>query len=401
MTTPKGFLDSVLRASAVGLLLAGAPALEAQQRLLLPEGTVLTVRMNDALSSASTSEGATFTTTVMDSVRVEGYTVIPKGSTIEGRVTLLRRATSRQSGIIGVEFNRLVLPRGAAIAIDGKLTSTDPAERRQIEAQGNAQVVFVGGRQGTGAAIGGIANAASGDPVAGLIGTLGNLLSRGADVTVPVNTALAVQLERGLMLTGVGGPARNADAFTIYTSAEMIRAAQTALRAQNYYRGAINGVFNEDVQRALFEYQIDHGILATGNLDGRTAQALALQTASAMAMTPAEAAMLRRNAQNLTGRWRSMIGITEVGRLDPRRHYQTAELELHFALSAFSDNASLYEQMVRVSGNADGLVAAGQALLSAAKRVDAALATAPGAGRLNPAWSAIGDQLLTLDPDYR
>ena len=52
----------------------------AQQRVLLPEGTVLTVTTDQRLDSASMRQGATFTTTVEDSINVEGHTVIPAGS---------------------------------------------------------------------------------------------------------------------------------------------------------------------------------------------------------------------------------------------------------------------------------------------------------------------------------
>jgi hypothetical protein len=409
MSKRNAFLNTVLRsASVVALLAASTPALHAQQRFLLPEGMVLTARTNEALNSATTTVGTTFTTTVTDPVLVDGYTVIPQGSTIEGRVTFVRPATSRQSGVIGVDFTRLTLPNGGSIAIDGKLTSTNPEERRQIETQANAQVVFVGGRQGTGAAIGGISGGSASDPLSGFLGALSTMLSRGADVTVPPNTTLAVQLERGLTLAGLGGAQRN-DATDLYTSTDMIRQAQTALRTQNYYRGAVNGVLNNATQRALFEYQIDHNILATGNLDARTAHALGVQVASggvgsgsggsALALSISEAAQMRRNAQMLTSRWRTQIGITEAGRLDQGRGYRAAEIELLYALSAFADNASQYEQMVRANGTTDAMATVGQALVSAARRVDAAL-TAAGAGRLN-GWRAIVDQLAVLDPDYR
>src|SRR5687768_5610182 len=79
----------------------------AQQRVLLPEGTVLTVTTDQRLSSASMTQGARFTTTVEDSINVEGYTVIPAGSRIAGTVTIVRRASSNESGVLGVEFDEL------------------------------------------------------------------------------------------------------------------------------------------------------------------------------------------------------------------------------------------------------------------------------------------------------
>ncbi|MBA2565765.1 MAG: peptidoglycan-binding protein [Gemmatimonadetes bacterium] len=375
-----------------------------QQRLLLPEGTVITVKTAAPLSSASVREGEAFRTTVADSVRVEGFTVIPEGSTIDGVVTLVRRADERQSGVIGVEFNRLRLPKGSEVVIDGKLTSLDPSERRQIDAQTDAQVLFVGGRRGTGAAIGavGASGGAGRDPLGNVLGALGTLLSKGADVTVPANTPLAVQLERGLTMGVMSTqPIRGSDAFTIYTSASAIRAGQQALRAKGYYRGATDGALNEATQRALVEFQIDSDIIATGNLDGRTAEALGLQLArGASTLTPAEATLLRRNAQILTTRYRNTIGIAEGGRLDQRRTYDPAEIELYFALSAFSDNASLYEEMRRLSGNVEGQTAAGSALAGAARRVDEALRTVRVSPRTEAIWGALQEDLARLDSTY-
>ena len=384
-----------------------APHLAAQQRMLIPEGTVLTVRTEAALSSTSAQVGQTFRTTLTEPLRMEGgYTVLPAGSVIQGVVTVARPATSHESGIIGVEFNRLTLPNSRSIAIDGKLTSTDPSERRQIESQADSRVVFVGGRRGVGAAIAGIGTTDSGDPVSGVLGAIGSLLSNGTDVNVPPGTTLAVQLLRGLnvSVTGTRTSANpTTDAFTLYTSTEMIRLAQQALKQKDYYRGVIDGQLNDETQRALFEFQIDNRIIATGNLDGRTAQALGLSAtaSSGSALSPEEAALMRRNAQSLVGQWRSYIGVATTGRLDPRRSYRAADLEAYFALSGFADNASLYEQMVRLSGNADGVAAASQALSASARRVDEALRAASAPARMTGVWESIRDDLAVFDATYR
>jgi hypothetical protein len=391
----------------VALALAAPLPAVAQQvatrRMLIPEGTVLAVRTESALSSNSAQVGQTVNTVIPDAVSVEGYTLLPAGTRIQGEVTVVRPASSQNSGIIGVEFTRLTLPNGRGVTIDGKLTSTDPAERRQIEAQADPRVVLVGGRRGVGAAIAGIG--AAGDPVAGVLGLFGSLLSKGADVNVPAGTTMAVQLERGLTLTATSGVVtsnQGPDAFTLYTSTEMIRAAQQALRDRDYYRGSVSGQLTDDTQRALFEFQIDNGIMATGNLDGRTAMALGLSaTATGSALAPEEAALVRRNAQTMVGRWRESIGVSTAGRLDPRRSYQEDELALFFALSGFADNASLYEQMVRLSGNTEGVAAASSALVTSAKRVDDAMSRVTVPARIRTGWQAVREDLMVLDPTYR
>jgi stage V sporulation protein SpoVS len=372
----------------------------AQQQLLVPEGTVFTVRSETELDSRDTQVGDRFMTTVTEAIQLNGFNAIPAGSRIEGTVEIVRPATSRQSGIVGVDFTRLVLPSGNVFGINGKLTSLDPTERRQIDAQGGTRVVFVGGRTGVGAAIGSIGAGAPNDPVTGLLGALGTVLSRGADVVVPVNTMLAVQLESALSLvasgtgTGTGGS-------TIYTSTQMVRAAQQALRARNYYRGPVDGRLANDTRRALFEFQIDNEIYATGNLDDDTAMELGISNAETpSSVTPAMAAEIRRNAQSLVAIWRDAIGVTPAGRLDPRRNYQTIELDLYFALSAFADNASLYDQMVRQSASAAGMTAVNQALMGSARRVDAAMQRLSVPSRTLNAWRNIQSSLSRIDYNY-
>lgn len=377
-----------------------APPTWAQQRILLPEGTVLTVTTDQRLSSASMTQGARFTTTVEDSVRVEGYTVIPAGSRIEGVVTFVRRAGSSDSGVLGVEFDELRLAGGATVAIEGKLTSTDPAERRQIDARGDSQVVLVGGRQGVGGVIGAIGAGQESDPVSGILGALGALLSEGSDVELPAGTRVAVQLERSIVLAATGAPARRPDAFTIYTAAETIRSAQEALRSRGYYRGAIDGTLNDATQRALLAFQIDNRVLATGNLDGRTAELLGLEVGLAVALTPNEASYLRSLAADLVGRWRTTIGVTSSGRMDSRRLYEEDEVRLWFALSAFADAAGLYEQVVRTSGNVPGLAAAGAALVDSARTVDEAMAAVRVPARIDRGWDAVREEMRILDPQY-
>jgi peptidoglycan hydrolase-like protein with peptidoglycan-binding domain len=380
-------------------LFAGSE-LSAQARLVLPEGSVILVRTTTPLESATAKVGQYFETVVADTVGVDDYTVIPSGSRIRGVVTFAQPANRQQSGVIEVNFDRLVLPDGTAYALRGKLTSTDAAERRQIESDPNARVVLVGGRGGVGAAIAGAGSDKS--PASGILAALGGLLSQARDVRVPAGTPLAVQLEQSLALNRRGN-ARAGDAYTIYTDTDRIRAAQQALARQNYYRGAITGQLDDATRRALFEFQIDKGLSATGNLDWRTSQALGLSSTGASnvaILSPEQASLVRRNAQALVGRQRQEMAISTTGRLNARRA-SDGDVELWFALSAFADNASLYEQLVRVSGNVEGAAAAGKALIAAARRVDAALQQARSSQAIQNGWSSIRAQLATLDRNYR
>ena len=393
---PQRTLNGGLRASWIALAFVAASAASAQSRVILPAGSVIIVRTTGPLESASAQTGQTFETNVEESVGVDEYTVIPAGSKIRGAVTLARPATQRESGVIEVVFDRLVLADGSSLAIKGKLTSTDSTERRQIKSDPNARVVLVGGRGGIGAAI---AGAGSGKSANNIFAALGSLLSEGRDVSVPTGTPLAVELERPLMLRG-RARVRGAEGSTIYTAAGRISAAQQALAKLNYYRGPINGQLDDATRRALFEFQVDQRLSGTGNLDGRTAQALGINVGggvSGTALSAEDASAVRRDAQSVVARLRAELGGSALGRLDPARAYTQGDLDLWFALSAFADNASIYEQVVRNGGNRDAAVLAGRALVAAARRVDAALQNARTSAQVQSAWAAVRQRLSTID----
>ena len=383
-------------ASAIALAFVAASAASAQSRVVLPAGSVIIVRTTAPLQSASAKTGQSFETSVEESVGVDEFTVIPAGSKIRGVVSLATPATRQQSGVIEVVFDRIMLPNGTTFPITGKLTSTDSAERRQIESDPNARVVLVGERGGVGAAI---AGAGSGKSANNVFAALGAMLSEGRDVSLPAGTPLAVSLESAVTLRG-GGRLRGSEASTIYTAAERIRAAQQALTRLNYYRGAVNGRLDDDTRNALFQFQVDKGMRGTGNLDGRTAQALGLSlgtNVSGTTLSAAEASTMRRDAQYLVTRFRGELAASSVGRMDPARAYAQGDLELWFALSAFADNASVYEQIVTNGGNREAAVFAGRSLGAAARRVDAAMQNARTSAPLQTAWLAVRRQISTID----
>ena len=380
----------------LALSLASATAASAQSRVVLPAGSVIIVRTTTPLQSASARTGQTFVTNVEESVGVDEYTVIPAGSKIQGVISLATPATRQQSGVIEVVFDRIALPNGATFPITGRLTSTDSAERRQIESDPNARVVLVGERGGIGAAI---AGAGSSKSTNNIFAALGGLLSEGRDVNVPAGTPLAVRLESAVALRG-GGRLRGGEASTIYTAAERIRAAQQALSRLNYYRGSQNGQLDDATRRALFQFQVDRGLSATGNLDGRTAQALGINVGGGLSgstLSAAQASAVRRDAQTLVSRYRGELAASSVGRLDPSRTYAQADLDLWFALSGFADNAAIYEQIVTSAGNREAAVLAGRALANSARRVDSALQSARTSSQLQNGWTTVRRQLSTID----
>jgi hypothetical protein len=406
-------LTATLPRLAMGLAFStlALTSASAQTRLSLPAGTVIIVQTQSALQSSSASVGQTFETTVTDAIGLDQYTVIPSGSRVRGTITFAQPATRQQSGVIEVTFDRLTLSDGTSYPIAGRLTSTDAVERRQIDSDPNARVVLVGGRGGVGAAIAGAGSQSS--PASNILAALGGLLSQAQDVRVPAGTQLAVQLDQAVSLRS-GRRLGTGDLTAIYTAADRVRAAQQALAQLNYYRGSVNGQLDDATQRAIFEFQTDKGIRATGNLDGRTAQALGLTTSGTVGgnggvggvggaygnmLSANDASTLRRDAQTLAAQERSSLSLT-TNSVYSRRSSAQADVDLWFALSAFADNSSLYEQLVRGT-NRDAVVGAGPALLNAARRVDTALLNARPTSTIQNSWASIRSRLAGLDQTYR
>ncbi|HTD84353.1 MAG TPA: hypothetical protein VK648_11235, partial [Gemmatimonadaceae bacterium] len=109
---------------------------------------------------------------------------------------------------------------------------------------------------------------------------------------------------------------------------------------------------------------------------------------------------MRRDAQYLVSRLRSDLAATGVGRLDASRSYAQADLDLWFALSAFADNASIYEQIVTNGNNRDAAVLAGRSLATAAQRVDMAMQNTRPSTQVQNAWSAIRQQITNFNSTY-
>src|SRR5262245_44376674 len=99
--------------SALGLTLLAVSGLAAQGRVVLPQGSVILVRTTGPLQSASARTGQTFETVVIDAIGADNYTVIPAGSRIRGVMSYVQPATRNRSGVIEVNFDRIVMADGS------------------------------------------------------------------------------------------------------------------------------------------------------------------------------------------------------------------------------------------------------------------------------------------------
>ncbi|HMG37264.1 MAG TPA: peptidoglycan-binding protein [Blastocatellia bacterium] len=177
------------------------------------ESTIISVRMNNSLSSRTARVGDKFTATVAVPVYVNGDTVIPAGTQVEGRVTQVTPAKRmNRSGTIGIDFEQITFPNGSSQRVVGSLTSSDSYTRSRIDDEskvggerGKNPVVFVGGSGALGAILGGITGGAKGAAVGGAVGAgiglAGVLMSKGEEAQVPAGTPFGIQLRQPLFVS--------------------------------------------------------------------------------------------------------------------------------------------------------------------------------------------------------
>ncbi|MGC1781104.1 MAG: hypothetical protein WA708_01135 [Acidobacteriaceae bacterium] len=134
----------------------------------LPEGTALTVSLNQQLSTATTQPGAIFSARVVQPVMKNGRVVIPVGSIVTGRVTSVtsgRRITGGAS--IRLRPDEVNLPDGTRYFLHAEVYDMGNYSKVKPDAEGNVVSVDHGKRTIAEAGLFGGGAAAAGFMIAG------------------------------------------------------------------------------------------------------------------------------------------------------------------------------------------------------------------------------------------
>jgi hypothetical protein len=165
------------------------------QRLVVPEGTPISVRLGTTLSTKTANVGDRFAATVNSPVRVENTTVIPAGAAVEGHVILAQqpgKASGR--GHLQLEYDQ--------VAFDGHRYDLDTRSRVYTSASGSKKdAEMIGGGAVAGGVLGGILGHSAGSAVEGAViggaaGTGASLLTRGPQLTLAAGRELTMTLDR-------------------------------------------------------------------------------------------------------------------------------------------------------------------------------------------------------------
>jgi hypothetical protein len=159
---------------------------------VLPQGTELTVRLEQPLSSRTARVEDRFEATVARPIYLDGRIVVPDGSRVQGTVTEAQRAQRpARGGKLGLSFDRLLLDDGSSVNLNTRLVQVR-------EDMGSGSTVKSGA---IGAVLGGVLGSVLGGKTGGLVGVLlggagGAITSNGDDVELPDGTVFTLQLER-------------------------------------------------------------------------------------------------------------------------------------------------------------------------------------------------------------
>lgn len=160
--------------------------------LVVPAETVISVTLDESISSKTATPGQNFSASVREPIEVGGRVAIPKGARATG-VIKDAKAAGRFKGGASLELTL------ASIEINGTnydVHTTAPNETSK--GKGKRTAAMVGGGAGGGALIGGLAGGGKGALIGGLIGaaagTGGAGLTGNRDIALPAETPISFKL---------------------------------------------------------------------------------------------------------------------------------------------------------------------------------------------------------------
>ncbi len=187
----------------------------AQSAAPVPAGTALMVKLETTLATFSNKPGDPFRARLTQAVVLNGTTLIPAGSMVEGRVTKVsepRRISGKPT--IGIMPEALVLPTGERFFLDATLVDTNAGRDTDVNQEGQFKgsghdrrdTLETGGGTAGGMLIGGLIGGPPGILIGGIVGagsTSAHWLSKHRSATLPSGTTLTLELNRALAMTPV------------------------------------------------------------------------------------------------------------------------------------------------------------------------------------------------------
>jgi len=198
-------------AALFALVFVGAAL--AQNEMSLPAGTALKVKLETTLTTFSNKGGDAFSGRVTEPVMLSGKTLVPIGTTVQGRViktTEPRRIAGKPT--IDILPETLVLPTGERYSMNASLVDTNQGHGTDVNDEGQFKgpghdtrdLAEIGGGAAAGMTLGGLIGGGKGVIVGGLVGataTVTHWLTKRNSAILPAGTELTMELNRPVALT--------------------------------------------------------------------------------------------------------------------------------------------------------------------------------------------------------
>ena len=184
----------------------------------LPTGTAVKMKLETTLATFSSKAGDPFSARVTEAVVMDGKTVLPVGTTVEGRVTKTnepRRIAGKPT--IAIFPEDVVLPNGDKFMLNATLVDTNARHGTDVNTEGQFKgaghdgkdLTEIGMGTGGGMLIGGLAGGGRGFLIGGAVGatvTVSHWLGKHRSAMLPAGTELVMELSRPMtMTTAVAG----------------------------------------------------------------------------------------------------------------------------------------------------------------------------------------------------
>jgi len=183
----------------------------------LPTGTALKMKLETTLATFSNQAGDPFQARVTEAVVLDGRTVIPVGTTVQGRVTKVnepRRVAGKPT--IAMFPETLVMPNGERFMLNATLVDTNRGRGTDVNTEGQFKgsghdgkdLTEIGMGTGGGMLVGGLAGGGKGLLIGGAIGagaTVTHWLTKHRSATLPAGTELVMELSRPMVMNASTG----------------------------------------------------------------------------------------------------------------------------------------------------------------------------------------------------
>ena len=164
--------------------------------VVIPAGTVITVRLGEAVGSKTSGNGDSFSAEVAEPVEVAGKVVVPSGAPASGHVVEAVPEGRFKGGA------RLRLALDSITASGTKYEIETSVLSRSLKGKGKRTAAMIGGGAGGGALIGALAGGGKGALIGGLVGggagTAGAAYTGNKQIVLPAESALSFKLAQPL-----------------------------------------------------------------------------------------------------------------------------------------------------------------------------------------------------------